>query len=114
MAPFRLPRIFFPLLLLAVAGCGSQSAESGNEVVYICNETKQLVTAELQPVPAVNPTTGRPTLLRALYCEKCRKWHAVPPPEVFPDHPAKYPCPKHGMPMSETGPMDQKATGRRP
>ena len=87
---------------------GKASAEPAGDVVYLCRETQKLLKAPAQPVPAVNPDTGRPTLYRALYCSDCKKWHAVPPPDVFPGNPLSYPCPKHRRPMSAAGPLEKK------
>lgn len=75
------------------------------QVVYLCRETGELIRGARQSLPAVNPNTGRATLQLALYCDKCDRWHAVPPPDVFPGNPLGYPCPKHHVPMSDSGPM---------
>jgi hypothetical protein len=104
-----------PLLGLAILGYwifspasreGNASENTIETVPYICRETKQIVEAPLTQVPAVNPNTGRATLFRALYCPACKKWHTVPPPDVFPGNPLMYPCPKHHRPMTMDGPMD--------
>ena len=84
----------------------SASAETAQDVAYLCKETKKLIKAPPQPVPAVNPQTGRATLYRALYCGECKAWKAVPPPDVFPGNPLTYPCPKHQRQMTSTGPTD--------
>ena len=100
------------LLLLGtwIFSPGSQegkASEKGIETVpYLCRETKMVVKAAPAPVPAVNPQTGKATLYRALYCPDCKKWHAVPPPDVFAGHPLTYPCPKHRRAMSAEGPLN--------
>lgn len=94
--------------VLSIAGCGggkpSSAAATEKQVVYLCSETKQIVRAPLQPTPAVNPATGRKTLVRALYCEKCRSWHPIPPAIEQGGNPLRYQCPKHKIDMSPEGP----------
>ena len=94
------------MTLLFVSGCGDEqvAAEESNDVVYLCKETKKVVRAPLQPTPAVNPETGRKTLFRALYCSRCKKWHAIPPSEERSGNPLRYRCPKHKSTMSPNGP----------
>ena len=83
------------------------SRESVKDVVYVCRETKELIKAPPQKVPATNPSTGRATLYRALYCSECRRWHPVPPPELYSGNPLTYRCPKHHRQMTASGPLDQ-------
>ena len=105
------------LILLSLSGCSSNTAANEQQtVVYVCEETKTLIEAPQQPTPAEHPETGQPTLLRALYCQKCKKWHAVPPTDVYPRDPLSYACPRHKTSMSAEGPMDaliQIGTTRR-
>jgi hypothetical protein len=91
-------------LLSADSSAESASAEGGS-VVYLCRESQGLFRLPAQPVPALNPETGRATLYRALYCPTCRKWQPVPPADVFPGNPLSYPCPKHQRTMRADGPM---------
>ena len=97
------------LLLMAasLSGCGGETPAAGEteNVVYLCRETKKIVRAPLQPTPAVNPATGRKTLVRALYCTKCKKWHAVPPAMEQSGNPMRYQCPKHKIDLSADGPL---------
>jgi hypothetical protein len=86
---------------------GNASENPSETVPYLCRETKQVVMAPLGSVPHVNPKTGRATLFRALHCPDCKKWHAVPPPDVFPGNPLTYPCPKHKKPMTTNGPLNE-------
>ncbi|GAB4154840.1 MAG: hypothetical protein Tsb009_31550 [Planctomycetaceae bacterium] len=94
-------------ILFCLPGCGEKSVDGGETVtvVYLCKETKKVVRAPLQPSPAVNPETGRKTLYRALYCSKCKKWHAIPPGEERSGNPLRYRCPKHHSAMSADGPV---------
>ena len=111
----RLLRILGPLAGLLTLGVwilwpsvpeGNASEHASEIVPYICRESKQIIEAPLNPVPAIHPETGRATLFRALYCAKCKKWHAVPPPEAFPGNPLTYPCPKHRVLMKQDGPLN--------
>lgn len=93
--------------LFSASGCGGESAaDEQPKVVYVCEESKQLVEAPQQPTPAEHPETGKATLLRALYCEACKKWHVVPPSELYPKDPLSYPCPRHKAQMKPDGPME--------
>jgi hypothetical protein len=58
-------------------------------------------------LPAVNPKTGKETLVAALYCSACKKWHAVPPLEVLQRNPRARQCPKTGVPLSAEGPLPE-------
>lgn len=95
------------VLLLAAVSCQDAPESESAQVVYLCRETKQLVVGPPQPTPAVNPRTGRPTLVRSLYCAKCRRWRAVPPPDVHPGNPMTWPCPVHRQTMSPEGPLPE-------
>lgn len=104
----RLVILLMPVLGMVFLGCGGDSAvetSSEPDVAYLCSETKELVLAPKQAVPAIHPETGRATLMRALYCAQCEQWHAVPPPDVYSGNPLGYPCPKHRTAMQEQGPL---------
>ena len=58
-------------------------AVSGEEVAYICLETHELIRGPVQTTPAVNPKTGRNTLVPAVYSTRDRQWVAAPPEEVL-------------------------------
>ena len=94
-------------LLSCAVSCGDVSGDepAAAHVVYLCRETREIITGPAQATPALNPRTGRATLVRGLYCEKCRKWHAVPPPDVHPGNPLAWPCPVHSQTMSLEGPV---------
>lgn len=51
---------------------------TGNEVTYICLETREVIDGPVQDVPAVNPRTGRRTLVRAVYSTRTNEWVPVP------------------------------------
>jgi hypothetical protein len=92
-------------LVLPNWGSAPEASENG-DTVYLCSETQELIRTTLQTTPAVHPQTGRATLLRALYCDQCRRWHAVPPPDAYNGNPLAYPCPKHRSPMTQDGPIE--------
>ena len=54
--------------------------------------------------PAVHPRTGKRTLMPAMYCPKCAKWHPVPPPEQINRTPQATVCPKTGAALTFDGP----------
>lgn len=108
-------RRIIPLLLAAVpfaGGCGSQQTTDGESpapIVYVDTRTKAVVLAErTADLPAVNPATGRRTLMPGLYCAKCRKWYPAPPLDVQQRNPASRKCPKHRTPLTADGPLPEK------
>jgi hypothetical protein len=56
---------------------------TGNDVTYFCTETREVVEGPVQDVPAVNPKTGRRTLVRAVYSNKTKEWIPMPSDEVL-------------------------------
>jgi len=56
---------------------------TGNDVTYICLETKEVIEGPLEPVPAVNPATGRRTLVLAVYSNTSKEWVPAPSEEVL-------------------------------
>ncbi|TWU11421.1 hypothetical protein CA54_02280 [Symmachiella macrocystis] len=96
------------LTVLFATGCSNgPPADKPVDVVYRCSETGNYVSAPPQPVPAVNPHTGRATLQRALYCPQCQHWYVVPPPNVHNGPVAGYLCPQHKLAMQEQGPLPE-------
>lgn len=55
----------------------------GNDVTYICLETQEVIEGPLEPVPALNPATGRRTLVLAVYSNLTNKWVPAPSEEVM-------------------------------
>ena len=94
--------VFGAALYWLVPVGSSPARAEGAEVAYLCRETRQVVFAPPQAVPAVHPQTGRPTLDRALYCPQCRSWHPVPP--TWPGNPLAYRCPRTRGPLEASGP----------
>lgn len=68
---------------LWVGGWFGGSGPMREEIVYFCLETKEVVRGAPQPLPAVNPKTGRRTLVRGMRDEKTGAWGAAPPDEVL-------------------------------
>lgn len=102
------------LVLAAVAlfgGCRAEPApETGapTEMVFVDSQTKKVVLAEpTDELPALNPETGRRTLMPGLYCSHCRTWHPAPPVEVQQRNPKSRLCPKDGKPLSTNGPIGE-------
>lgn len=89
-------------------GCGKPApANDSRQIVYICSETEELIVGPPQSVPAVNPITGRRTLLRGGYCAECRRWYALPSSEHAAGNPKPMYCRKHNVLMSLEGPIEQ-------
>src|SRR5579872_5575529 len=57
--------------------------EMDSDVTYICLETREVIDGPIQDVPAVNPRTGRRTLVRAIYSNREEGWVPMPSDEVL-------------------------------
>jgi hypothetical protein len=105
---------FMIVAILLAAGCGAESAaEQAAQAkrVYWDTETKQPVAANMTAEsPAVNPTTGRRTLMPALYCPKCGDWRAAPPLAEIQRNPKSRMCVKCGGPLVADGPIPDATT----
>ena len=115
-----LPRCCAGMIVLAgaaaaaIGGCGGgdDAPEAASApTVYYCTETKTVVVAARQQTPAVNPQTGRRTLVPALYCPTCRQWQPAPPPEVLQRNPGAGLCRKHKTPLIADGPLPTAPDG---
>ena len=91
--------------LLATWMLGGAEADSRQPMVYVCLETQQVMTAPPQPTPAINPHTGRRTLMPGMYCSACRAWTAAPPWDVLQRSPQAALCRTHQQPRSFDGPL---------
>ncbi len=91
-----------------LSGCGGESSAetTENNIPYLCTETNKLVYSHEQTTPAIHPETGRATLVRALYCPKCKHWRPVPPTDAYPGNPLTFPCPKHRSAMLPDKPAE--------
>ena len=92
--------------VFGTAGCNS-TAQSSENVTYVCTESGKVVVAPAQPQPAVNPETGKKTLLRGVYCPQCSKWYATPSPDHARGNPRELQCRVHNIPMTYDGPIPQ-------
>jgi hypothetical protein len=79
--------------------------EEPEEITYLCLETGKLSLGEWQPMPALNPATGKKTLVQALYCEKCDKWYRAPPAAMAERSPRGPVCPVTGTGLAVEGPI---------
>ena len=95
--------------IAAGSGCGQkQTAEPDKppQMVYVDVQTKSVVVApRTKDTPAVNPKTGRRTLMPGLYCSHCRRWHPAPPLQVVQRNPAARKCPKCKRSLTSEGPF---------
>jgi uncharacterized protein YbaR (Trm112 family) len=86
----------FSIVLLVAACCGlagwtvyqqtkttpveiSVTEETTDEITLLNTATGVVTRVDWVPTPAIDPQTGKATLVQALYCEKCRKWYPAPP-----------------------------------
>lgn len=91
----------------SIAGCGSEdpNARPTDRMVYVDTETQQPVVHEIViPVPAVNPETGKRTLMPGLYCPTCNTWYPVPSADQINTRPNTGQCPKDKTPLIADGP----------
>lgn len=75
-------------------------------IVYVCTETNETFSDQLQSVPAVNPKTGHRTLVRGVYCAECNRWYASQPSNHRSGNPRTQNCRVHHLPMTYAGPTD--------
>ncbi|MBI2478897.1 MAG: hypothetical protein HYV60_09765 [Planctomycetia bacterium] len=102
------------LLVVAVsslAGCGGSDEIPTVEVrraVYVDTKTlKAMVCDVTNETPAVNPATGQRTLMPALYCPKCLRWHPLPPLDQINRTPNATKCSKTGATLTADGPWPE-------
>ncbi|MGQ0636010.1 MAG: hypothetical protein ACT4QC_15475 [Planctomycetaceae bacterium] len=94
--------LYFAVARMAGGPTAAAGPPPAEEITYICRETKKLSRGPRQPTPAINPKTGRATLVQALYCPTCRKWYPAPPAALSERMPGGPVCPKTGTPLLET------------
>lgn len=83
------------------------AAISSENVTYVCTETGKVIVAPAQSQPALNPETGKHTLLRGVFCPQCNKWYATPSPDHLRGNPRELKCQVHNVPMTYDGPVPQ-------
>ncbi|MBI1313703.1 hypothetical protein GC176_20615 [bacterium] len=97
----------FTLLIVAVAGCGSTEPDTTqiDNAVFVDTVTQTaMVLPVSDTVPAINPHTGKRTLMPALFCPDCQKWYPVPAPEQINRQPDAARCPRTETPLIADGP----------
>ena len=87
--------------------------EESDEIVFLNLETGATEKGEWQPTPAIDPRTGKRSLVQGLYCAKCSRWYPAPPPEMAEHSPRGPVCPKDGTGMSVDGPLNSAAPSSR-
>lgn len=96
------------VLALSLVGCGRSTevaTDATPRAVYVDTTTMQAVVSDLvTDPPAVNPATGKRTLMPALYCPTCRAWHPVPPPDQINRAAGASTCRKTGAALTADGP----------
>lgn len=92
-------------------GCGGADEVAPGEVsqaVYVDTKTQKAMVCDVSAEPpAVNPATGQRTLMPALYCPKCLRWHALPPLEQINRIPNATKCSKTGATLTADGPWPE-------
>lgn len=101
----RIPAVVVIAIAALFSGCGRQ--DDSQLVTFVCTETQAVIQAEAQPTPAVNPETGRRTLVRGMYCAQCGKWFPIP---ADVRDPRAIRCTRDGTPMSLEGPPPVSAS----
>ena len=112
---------FFVLAVAALGWWGWRSTSSSIaqpsspveplEITFVCLETGTLSQGPRVATPAINPATGRATLVQALYCPECRRWRPTPPAAIRERMPLGPTCVDHKVPLLESAPADS-AGGR--
>lgn len=96
-----------------LAGCGTNSADPADETaknVYVCTESDEVFVSASTDYRTRHPSTGKQTLVRAMYCPRDRKWYAAPPPDRLQRGTQPPLCPDRKTPMELTGPVPEQAT----
>lgn len=78
------------------------------EVTYVCTETKEVVRGPVQPEPALNPKTGRRTLMRAVYATQTQQWVPAPPEQVLRQNRQRYASTDGKSPLTFAPPTEEK------
>jgi hypothetical protein len=59
------------------------AADAAVDIPYVCLESGEVFRLPLSESAQINPTTGKPTLMPAVYDSKRKKWKPGPPLEVM-------------------------------
>lgn len=103
----QIPALTIAGSMFVLVGCSEREATPVIvDVVYVDLETRQpVVMSGAVDAPAINPATGRRTLMPGLHCPQCQDWHATPPLEALQRNPAARRCPKCQSVLTASGPM---------
>ncbi len=96
--------------VVTMRASGDGDGAESQMYVYVCTDTEEVIAAPAQATPAINPGTGKRTLLRALYCSECAIWIPTAPSAIDSGNPLRTHCSTHGTPLSITGPLPDVAT----
>ncbi|MGI6416608.1 MAG: hypothetical protein ACOX1P_13130 [Thermoguttaceae bacterium] len=103
---------------LALVGCGKRQPigpDRQGRMVYVDTASGEALAMDIAgEFPAIHPRTGKRTLMPALYCPKCGKWHPVPPPDQINRTARAAQCPKTGEPLTPDGPWPGEDANVRP
>ena len=99
--------IFFPLF---VGGSSAVPDELLQEMVYVDTVTGEAFLLRARSSPETHPETGEPTLIPALYCEKCQAWKPVGSMEMLQTNRSAHNCPIHKIPLLREGPLPELPT----
>lgn len=87
------------LLAVSLPTYGVDEKQEKPYIVVIDTKTQYIFKADPKiKLPAVHPRTGKETITKAMYCEKCAicaKWKAVPLTGTPMDNPEGFSCPIH-------------------
>ncbi|HUG66769.1 MAG TPA: hypothetical protein VMM76_03390 [Pirellulaceae bacterium] len=99
------------VLSCSLTGCSSPAEVATDEVsraVYVDTKTlKAMVCDVVADPPAMNPVTGTRTLMPALYCPSCLRWHNLPPLDQINRTPNATKCGKTGATLTADGPWPE-------
>ena len=91
---FKDVRVWTALIAFGVAACllvptvlparaPAVAEESIAEMRYVCTETGEVFTRRMTAAALPHPTTGKPTLVPAVYDPRKKQWKPGPPLEVM-------------------------------
>lgn len=99
--------LFLLLLPLVSYGVDEKQEKERPYIVVIDTKTQYIFKADPKiKLPTVHPRTGKETITRAMYCDKCSicaRWKAVPLTGTPMDNPEEFSCPIHGELLTADG-----------
>jgi hypothetical protein len=108
---FRRCLLAVAVLGISLVGCGGSddvATSEASRAVYVDTKTMKAVVCDVvEDPPAVNPMTGNRTLMPALYCPSCLRWHPLPPLDQINRMPNATKCSKTGATLTADGPWPE-------